>query len=109
MTEGSSQTCPLCYGANVSDYYRDNVRSYVQCGACKLVFVTPDEHLSAVEEKAYYDLHENQPNDPGYRKFLSRLFDPLNARLLQNRCTVTAKRARARFRQWSWSYPVPDV
>lgn len=85
MIEGSSQTCPLCEGADVSDYYRDKVRSYVQCGACKLVFVTSDEHLSAVEEKAYYDLHENQPDDPGYRKFLSRLFDPLNARLLQNR------------------------
>ena len=33
------------------------------------------------EEKAQYDLHENDPYDLGYRKFLSRLTDPLLAKL----------------------------
>ena len=35
----------------------------------------------AQEEKAQYDLHENDPHDLGYRKFLSRLTDPLLAKL----------------------------
>ncbi len=83
MTEASPQICPLCEGNGIATYYRDKVRAYLQCGACQLVFVPPDQHLSAVEEKTYYDLHENQPDDPGYRKFLSRLFDPLNVRLGQ--------------------------
>ena len=84
IAESSSQICPLCEGADVSNYYRDKVRGYLQCGTCQLVFVPAYEHLSAVEEKAYYDLHENRPDDPGYRKFLSRLFDPLIARLPPN-------------------------
>ena len=84
IAKSSSQICPLCEGADVSNYYRDKVRGYLQCGTCRLVFVPPYEHLTAVEEKAYYDLHENRPDDPGYRKFLSRLFDPLIARLPPN-------------------------
>lgn len=38
-------------------------------------------HVSLEEERAEYDLHENDPEDPGYRKFLSRLASPLLARL----------------------------
>jgi len=30
-----------------------------------------------IEEKARYDRHNNEQNDPGYRKFLSRLLHPL--------------------------------
>ena len=65
-------------------YHRDKVRDYLQCGTCDLVFVPPGQHISAHEEKAYYDLHENLADDPGYRRFLSRLFTPLNARLAPN-------------------------
>ena len=32
-------------------------------------------------EKAEYDLHRNDPHSPGYRRFLSRLFDPMAARI----------------------------
>lgn len=32
-------------------------------------------------EKEQYDLHRNDPYDPGYRRFLSRLADPLLTRL----------------------------
>lgn len=32
-------------------------------------------------ERAEYDLHQNSPTDPGYRKFLGRLFHPLRERL----------------------------
>jgi hypothetical protein len=37
--------------------------------------------LSAEEERATYDLHENDPQDPGYRQFLSRLSVPLSEKL----------------------------
>jgi 2-polyprenyl-3-methyl-5-hydroxy-6-metoxy-1,4-benzoquinol methylase len=46
-----------------------------------LVFVPPDWHLGADAEKAEYDLHQNNPDDTGYRLFLSRLMRPLAARL----------------------------
>ncbi|WP_315852017.1 class I SAM-dependent methyltransferase [Tautonia rosea] len=43
--------------------------------------VPPEAFLSADEEKAYYDLHQNDPGDAGYRRFLSRLSVPLLHRL----------------------------
>ena len=45
------------------------------------MFVPRSYHLSAADEKAQYDLHENDPNDPGYRAFLDRLAGPLDKRL----------------------------
>jgi SAM-dependent methyltransferase len=53
----------------------------MQCGNCKLVFVPVRYHLSPEEEKSEYDLHENDPADSGYRKFLSRLSEPVLKRL----------------------------
>ena len=73
--------CPLCGGAHVSPYHRDGAREYVHCRTCDLVFVPSQWHISVIEAKAYYDLHDNRPDDPGYRRFLGRLFDPLNQRL----------------------------
>jgi hypothetical protein len=47
-----------------------------------LVFVPPEQYVSPQEEKTEYDLHENSPDDPGYRRFLSRLFEPMQACIL---------------------------
>jgi SAM-dependent methyltransferase len=77
----SYNDCPLCSNSNVRYYHRDKVRSYLQCSRCGLVFVPPHERLSSAEEKARYDLHRNDPYDPGYRSFLSRLAVPLLARV----------------------------
>jgi cyclopropane fatty-acyl-phospholipid synthase-like methyltransferase len=33
------------------------------------------------DEKAEYDLHQNSPDDQGYRQFLSRIFEPVHGRL----------------------------
>jgi cyclopropane fatty-acyl-phospholipid synthase-like methyltransferase len=43
--------------------------------------VPPEFHPDKTEEKRIYDLHENDPHDPGYRRFLSRLAEPLLVRL----------------------------
>ena len=42
-------------------------------------------HLSQNEEKALYDIHQNNPEDLGYRKFLSRTVTPLLQRLARQR------------------------
>lgn len=80
-TDIPTATCPLCGGSGISPYHSDRAREYLNCRTCQLVFVPPVQHLSAADEKAYYDLHDNRPDDPAYRRFLSRLFDPLNQRL----------------------------
>ena len=72
--------CPLCRHA-AQPFHRDKNRVYNQCANCALVFVPSEYWLSAAEEKAYYDLHENSESDPGYRRFLARCADPLLAAL----------------------------
>jgi 2-polyprenyl-3-methyl-5-hydroxy-6-metoxy-1,4-benzoquinol methylase len=65
-------------------YFADKQRQYRQCTDCHLVFVPRAEHLDHQAEKAMYDRHENDPNDMGYRRFLSRMATPLIARLRPN-------------------------
>lgn len=74
-------TCPLCASVDTAFYHRDSRREYHQCRRCDLVFVPPAFRLGPEEERAVYDQHENSPDDQGYRRFLSRLFDPLSERV----------------------------
>ncbi|MEQ5801500.1 class I SAM-dependent methyltransferase [Halomonas sp. H10-9-1] len=74
-------TCPLCASADTAFYHCDARREYHRCRCCTLVFVPPAFRLDPQAERAVYDQHENSPDDPGYRRFLSRLFEPLKARL----------------------------
>jgi 2-polyprenyl-3-methyl-5-hydroxy-6-metoxy-1,4-benzoquinol methylase len=62
-------------------FHQGRRREYYRCPVCRLVFVPPRYHLSPADEKAEYDRHQNHPEDPGYRRFLSRLCGPLNRRL----------------------------
>lgn len=73
--------CPLCRHPAAHSYHRDHSREYLQCARCALVFVPPEFHLSADRERAYYDLHENDLADEGYRRFLNRCAEPLLDRL----------------------------
>ncbi len=81
MTGSRAPNCPLCGSRAVTSFHRDAARDYLRCGTCALVFVPPHQHLSPAAEKAQYDLHRNHPDDPGYRRFLGRLFEPLAVRL----------------------------
>lgn len=76
----TGSVCPLCAGAEKKLYFQDR-RNFWQCAECQLVFVLPEQYLSAANEKKIYDLHDNRIDDVGYRRFLSRLFDPLLPRL----------------------------
>jgi len=77
--------CPLCRSPEGRPFYQDS-REYFRCSICTLVFVLPYQFLSPKEEKSVYDLHENSSDDPGYRRFLARLFGPLAKRLAPNSC-----------------------
>ncbi len=72
--------CPLCRDDHIEHYYADS-RNYWQCLNCQLVFVDFSEHLIEADEKARYDFHDNNPEDPRYRAFLDRLVKPLSERL----------------------------
>lgn len=72
----SLDICPLCqFSAKV--FSSDKKRSYFQCKNCRLIFVPQKDHLSKEKELEEYNHHENNPNDPGYRTFLSQVITPL--------------------------------
>ena len=73
--------CPLCQAENTIKICTDRHREYLRCQICQLIFVPPNFFLSADDEKARYDTHQNSPDDPKYRAFLSRLFIPMQNRL----------------------------
>lgn len=74
-------SCVLCSSNALEYYWHDVKRVYWQCRQCDLVQVPKPYHLSAVREKAEYDLHENRFDDKGYRQFLMRCAKPLLDRL----------------------------
>ena len=71
--------CPLCGEKKSSSFHSEKRRDYYRCKVCQLVFVPPSQHLNIREEKAEYDLHQNDPDDADYRRFLSRLFVPVRS------------------------------
>ncbi len=73
--------CPLCEQDHGQYYQQDKRRSYWLCPTCQLVFVDPDALPTRETERQIYDLHQNSPDDLGYRKFLERLANPLCERL----------------------------
>ena len=76
-----NSNCPLCISSETFYFCRDILRDYLCCGCCEMVFVPKQFHLSPGDEKAQYDLHENNSEDKDYRRFLGRLVDPLVKRL----------------------------
>ncbi|MGQ4277197.1 class I SAM-dependent methyltransferase [Pseudidiomarina sp. E22-M8] len=56
-------------------------RDYWRCRNCNLIQVSEQQRLSRNEEKAVYDLHNNDPNDQRYRDFLARVATPLQQQL----------------------------
>lgn len=80
-TNNNEAHCPLCTSKNFDLFFEDKKRKYLQCSYCKLVFVPERYWLSSEAEKAIYDYHENNPQDQGYRQFLSRLSVPLLEKL----------------------------
>ncbi len=80
--------CPLCHQSQGQAYFQDKRRHYLQCPECQLVWVDENDRLDAQAEKAMYDLHENDPGDEGYRRFLSRFATPLLERLTPDSCGI---------------------
>ncbi|MFN2287082.1 MAG: class I SAM-dependent methyltransferase [Chromatocurvus sp.] len=81
--------CPLCDQPQAVDiplFAQDDRREYRRCERCFLVWVPRSFHVSRAREKAEYDRHENRPDDPGYRRFLSRLSEPMMRQIPARAC-----------------------
>ncbi len=73
--------CPLCHDNSSLPFARVDARAYFRCRRCLLTFLDPAQLPDADAERQHYQLHENDPDDPGYRAFLDRLATPLCERL----------------------------
>ena len=73
--------CPLCHCDENTLYCQHDTGEYRLCAKCSLVFVLPSAHLDEEDEKGRYDLHTNSPDDPQYRKYLSKVLNPVVERI----------------------------
>ena len=80
-------TCPLCLSTGASLFHtstqKNLERDYHHCDTCDLIFVPLDFHLDPDAARQRYLTHDNDPDNPDYRRFLSRLWDELRPRLPQ--------------------------
>ena len=73
-------SCPVC-PSTADHFLQVQGRDYYRCPVCQARFLNPAQYVSQADEHAHYLHHENHPDDPGYRRFLSKLADPLLAKL----------------------------
>lgn len=77
--------CPLCHSWDVRRIHTSSEklgsREFFLCSVCDLVHVPARYHLDHDAEKARYLLHNNDPADPEYRKFLGRLWNVMRPEL----------------------------
>jgi hypothetical protein len=81
VTRTATSACPLCGSAGAPEWYREPQREYWRCESCGLVFLSPEQRLDFEAEVERYRLHRNSEHDSAYLEFLSRLAEPMIARV----------------------------
>ena len=85
MTIDQPTTCPVCRAVAPRPFQKIDGRAYWRCDRCEARFLDPRQLPDANEERAHYLNHRNDPDDPGYRRFLSKLALPLLDKLAPGR------------------------
>ena len=80
--------CPLCRSDAIRHFVDVGVQTYWRCDTCQMTFLDPAQLPNRDVERAHYDSHENDPDDPGYRRFLSKVSGPVIDRTTQGACGI---------------------
>ncbi|MGI9383409.1 MAG: class I SAM-dependent methyltransferase, partial [Methyloligellaceae bacterium] len=83
---GAPMVCPVCRAPSPRQFLSIDGRDYWQCEVCEARFLDPHQQPGPQAERDHYLLHENDPGDPRYRKFLSKLAEPLLEKLGAGMC-----------------------
>ncbi len=67
--------CPICTAPCDPFVDTKHAVEYHACPQCGYCFKAPGHHADLAEQKIRYDLHENDPDDPGYRAYFRRFLD----------------------------------
>jgi len=81
VAHAKSHACPVCRNPSTEHFLHINEQDYWRCLECDARFLDHRQLPEAEEEHAHYLLHENDPEDARYRKFLEKLATPLLERL----------------------------
>lgn len=68
------ESCPICRHDCLTEWDKKD-KAYHICSSCGFTFLDKIYHLTAVEEKKRYELHNNDPEDEGYRKWLTAFIE----------------------------------
>lgn len=74
-------TCILCDSKSCVSYADIAGINYQQCQTCDLIFMNPQNRISAQAEKARYEKHENNVLDDGYQKFVAPLIAEITQKI----------------------------
>jgi 2-polyprenyl-3-methyl-5-hydroxy-6-metoxy-1,4-benzoquinol methylase len=74
-------SCPVCKEINTKFFEQINGKDYFRCQICHAIFIGDKHRLAPADEEERYAQHNNDIYDKNYRKFLSRLYDPLVKKL----------------------------
>lgn len=69
--------CTVCGGADLAPFMTVAGTCYLRCPDCQATLMDRPHWPNPEQEKAVYDLHENDAADPGYQRFLGKLAQPL--------------------------------
>jgi SAM-dependent methyltransferase len=81
MIAAGMRCCRVCRDGPVVDFAILDHRRYERCSRCLATLVAVEDLPEPDAERHHYLRHENDVDDPGYRRFASRLVEPLAARL----------------------------
>ena len=76
--------CKICKNQKATIFTNIKQKRYWKCSYCEAIFLDKEFYLSSNDEYKHYLTHNNDVNDPRYKKFLSNLMLPLIERMKLN-------------------------
>lgn len=73
--------CRVCRDGDCIPFRQIGPQTYWRCQTCLATLLDSAQMPGPEAERAHYGHHQNHVDDPGYRRFLSKLAQPLLARL----------------------------
>lgn len=73
--------CRVCLYDRAVYFNNVNEKDYWKCPKCSAIFLESSYLPDVNTERSEYLLHDNDPADPGYRTFLTKLSEPLLEKL----------------------------
>ena len=67
--------CHICDEPTLMFIDEKHQMLYYHCTACEYIFKDPSVYQELAEQKARYDLHENEAENEGYRAYFQRFLD----------------------------------